>query len=545
MKSIKTKFITFTLAVILLFTILIGGTAVKNMSSLSNNDSVDIINLMVRKNAADINGILGRIEQSVNILEGCINEYISSCESHPANAEFMDKISAYIDPLLLNAAKSTDGCIGVYIRYSTDIAEPDAGLFYTKNAESSSFSAFPCTDISIYAEDDLEHVGWYYIPRDEGKPTWMMPYYNGNTDEYMISYIIPLYIDNIFIGIMGMDIDFTVLEDTVNNITAYETGQAYLTDKEFNIIYHPDIPAGTSPAQENIEFSDIYNEYTTNDYEGNLFHYEYNGIHKVYTYRALRNGQNLCIAVPEKEISRNLDKTVAYILVFTVVSAVIFIIITIVICGTITKPLQKLTTAARKISEGNLSIEIDVHTSDEIGVLADTLRKTTKELNLYVQKMNKLAYLDSLTGVENKTAYDIAVAKLEEKIKNGSAEFAVAVLDLNELKKTNDTFGHYYGDMLITNAAKLIENSFLDCPVYRIGGDEFVVILEGHSYTARKALYSKLETAMLEERERSEGKGISIAFGASDYASDDKSFSDVFARADNAMYENKKLIKKA
>ena len=543
MKSIKTKFIAFTLAIIILCTVLIGGITINNMSALANNNSTDILNLLVQNGAADINGILGRTEQTVTVLSGCINDYIATSNTTITSPDFFDKLSDYIQPLMLNAANVTDDCIGVYIRYSTELTASDAGLFYTRNSEDETLTPFPCTDISLYSEDDVEYVGWYYIPRNAGVPTWIPPYYNKNTGVRMISYIIPLYADNTFIGIIGIDIDFTMLENKIAGITAYETGQAYLTDDDFNIIYHPSLPAGTKPRQENIIFYEVYDKYTLNDYNGNLFHYNYNGAEKVYTYRTLKNGQNLCIAVPESDINSNLNKTISHIGILTILVAVIFIVITIVICNTITKPLEKLTSAADKIAKGNLNIDIDVHTKDEIGVLANALQKTTDELNLYVQKINRLAYLDTLTGVENKTAYDEAVKRLEKEIGDNNAEFAVVVLDLNELKKTNDTLGHYYGDMLITNAAKLIETAFVSCPVYRIGGDEFVIILKGVNYTSRNALYNNLDSALLNERSRGGEQGISIAYGTADFSDGDKCYSDVFTRADNAMYENKKKIK--
>lgn len=62
----------------------------------------------------------------------------------------------------------------------------------------------------MYDPDDLEHVGWYYIPVKNGAPMWMDPYLNENINIYMISYIVPLFAeDGTSIGIVGMDIDFS------------------------------------------------------------------------------------------------------------------------------------------------------------------------------------------------------------------------------------------------------------------------------------------------------------------------------------------------
>ena len=79
-----------------------------------------------------------------------------------------------------------------------------------------------------------------------------------------------------------------------------------------------------------------------------------------------------------------------------------------------------------------------------------------------------------------KHAYVDAVAELNTKIDGAAADpFAVAVCDVNGLKAINDTLGHQAGDKLIREASMLICNTFKHSPVYRVGGDEFVVILIG------------------------------------------------------------------
>ena len=91
---------------------------------------------------------------------------------------------------------------------------------------------FAPTDLSLYDRNDTEHVGWYWQPYDAGKPIWMMPYHNKNNDIMMISYVVPLYCEGQFIGVVGMDFDYTVLTDRVKDIKVYENGFAYLNTSE-------------------------------------------------------------------------------------------------------------------------------------------------------------------------------------------------------------------------------------------------------------------------------------------------------------------------
>jgi diguanylate cyclase (GGDEF)-like protein len=117
---------------------------------------------------------------------------------------------------------------------------------------------------------------------------------------------------------------------------------------------------------------------------------------------------------------------------------------------------------------------------------------------------------------------------------------------LNQLKETNDTYGHDAGDKLIATAAKVISDIFKRSPVFRIGGDEFLAVLQHRDLKDCEKLFAQfdLECAKTFIEEKDEIP-ISIARGFALFESDkDFCFNDVFKRADNAMYENKRKIKK-
>lgn len=169
--------------------------------------------------------------------------------------------------------------------------------------------------------------------------------------------------------------------------------------------------------------------------------------------------------------------------------------------------------------------------------------KPIEELNEVAQKV---AYRDPMTGVKNKAAYLEAVKNLENRMRISVPEFGVVVLDINELKNMNDTYGHDFGDMLIVNASKLICTTFKRSPVFRIGGDEFVVILENEDYKNYQQLLDRFEEAMTEKNQAAldprekvmVAKGIAIFDPGRDVFYDH-----VFRRADEAMYANKAVMK--
>ncbi len=154
----------------------------------------------------------------------------------------------------------------------------------------------------------------------------------------------------------------------------------------------------------------------------------------------------------------------------------------------------------------------------------------------------KLAYTDSLTGVKNKRAFTEAQEEIQNALNCGLlTEFGIIVCDLNGLKEINDTQGHDFGDKYIKSASQIICNSFKHSPVYRIGGDEFVIFLRGQDYQNRDNLVNTFDKIMYENLLKNE---IVIASGLDIYHADKQdTFQIVFERADKKMYARKKILK--
>ena len=156
----------------------------------------------------------------------------------------------------------------------------------------------------------------------------------------------------------------------------------------------------------------------------------------------------------------------------------------------------------------------------------------------------ELAYTDALTGAKSKLAYLERESRIDREIAKGTAErVAVVVFDLNGLKQINDTLGHDMGDKYIADASAMIKEAFQDSPLFRIGGDEFVVIPEGEDYQNREAL---LERFQRQVEENSKTGRVVVSAGMAEYIPGrDFSFERVFKRADHRMYRRKEELKNA
>ena len=152
-----------------------------------------------------------------------------------------------------------------------------------------------------------------------------------------------------------------------------------------------------------------------------------------------------------------------------------------------------------------------------------------------------MASTDSLTGVRNKHAYSENEAVINRQIETGEMQnIGVVVGDINGLKYVNDTYGHAAGDRLIKDACSLICEYFKQGAVFRIGGDEFAVILQSKGYDSMHEVISELNRKV---EENIKENAVVVSIGYSVLEQGDSQLKDVFERADKMMYERKKELK--
>ncbi|MCR5733304.1 MAG: diguanylate cyclase [Lachnospiraceae bacterium] len=174
------------------------------------------------------------------------------------------------------------------------------------------------------------------------------------------------------------------------------------------------------------------------------------------------------------------------------------------------------------------------------------LRKTSKE-KLEAEKetskmFRNMANIDSLTGVRNKHAFSDYERMINGKIQEeGKREkIAVLVCDVNGLKHVNDTKGHAAGDQLIKDATALICEHFVHGAVFRIGGDEFAVVLQEKGFDTMEETLASINREVEENISKDK---VVISIGYSVLKEEDTQLHDVFERADQMMYERKKELK--
>ncbi|SNU04520.1 diguanylate cyclase (GGDEF) domain-containing protein [Lachnospiraceae bacterium] len=172
----------------------------------------------------------------------------------------------------------------------------------------------------------------------------------------------------------------------------------------------------------------------------------------------------------------------------------------------------------------------------------EDVRKEKEHLQA-LSMANEMARRDGLTGTRNKTAYKEMEKELQIQIDEGDGSpFGIVICDINDLKLINDTEGHKAGDEYIKAACKMVCRIYSHSPVFRVGGDEFAVILRGQDFENREELISSLRKQV--ENHVNLGEGAVVASGMAEFQPlKDNTVEDVFIRADGRMYEDKTRIK--
>ena len=182
---------------------------------------------------------------------------------------------------------------------------------------------------------------------------------------------------------------------------------------------------------------------------------------------------------------------------------------------------------------------------DTMATLKNQIITAQNEIKKYVAYAQEKAYYDPLTKLYNRQAYFERVKAINAKI-SGEEEtnFLVIVYDVNSLKDINDTYGHEFGDIALVESAKVVSNIYGKDNSYRIGGDEFVVILDNVSKDKTEELHEQFNKKIDDYNHNSDELPVelSLSSGLCVFNKEShKEFLDVFREADKSMYKNKKI----
>jgi diguanylate cyclase (GGDEF)-like protein len=219
-------------------------------------------------------------------------------------------------------------------------------------------------------------------------------------------------------------------------------------------------------------------------------------------------------------------------------------------------PLDRLIGAADRLAGGDLGVQLKVASDGEIGHLTrgfnkmvERLRRSHDEVaaaHQALQEQNQLletlSVTDSLTGTFNRKKLDDILADQFARFRRNHRPFAVLMLDIDNFKSLNDTYGHLAGDEVLETLAAILKRSVRNVDfVARYGGEEFVVVLVETSTEEALQIAERIRALVEVPRlgATNELISVTVSLGVTDSRPGDARPEDVIARADRAMYDAK------
>ncbi|MBB5226386.1 response regulator [Treponema ruminis] len=423
--SLKAKTFAGVFALeILTFLLTAGFSFFYNDSNFRKGISQSVI-LMAEKKQNELDKNFSDVEDAVKVASGYILESIDE-ERILKDPKYEEEYMATLGRKMTAYPGNPKGVVSLFFRMEAERFGPESGFFYMGNKKTG-FVRVRNTDLSKFLPNDKEHVGWYYTPIWARRPVWTNPYENKNIDVQMISYVAPIYKNGELLGVVGMDLKLAVLKDMVETLPV-ENSLALLIGSERNLIYSNRSHLLKNSVEQSANLNFIF-DLLKNEKSDSLSEFVWNRSRHIGLLKKLENGMSLVIAIPHSMITASrINQLVFYLVILLIVLALTWFAVAVA-SEKIIHPIQILTEATFKLSRGELYSNIPYESKNEIGILADNIRKMTTQMKEYI------SYIREQT-VREREEKEAAISESQSK-----SEFLASMyLSIHEIDLKNDTF---------------------------------------------------------------------------------------------------------
>ena len=406
-KSLRFRILLLLVGTTAIAALICGIIGYYNSRAVADSDAKEKLTTVSEGYGKDIDNLLSQVEVAVNTLADVTKNQIQDVDKFKSSSSYVDSCTEALETTALQCAKNTKGAMTYYIRYNPEFTEATSGIFASKESENADFKSLTPTDFSSFDKDDAEHVGWYYIPVKNGKATWMDPYLNSNVNVYMISYVVPIMIDNEAIGVVGMDINFNQLKQLADKAKCFDSGYVFLVDSSNKVLSHKDIKQGTDLQKVDGELASFVKAGKT----GEIKEYTYNG-----------------------------NRKMMYMMIIAIVAATLYAAITgFFFSGSMIRPIKDLTGIIENTAKLNFvkseKGEKLVRMKDETGAMARAVQQMRSKLRAMVALIDQAG----IKMGDNVTDLTVNMSEVNDICNNNSATTEELAAAMEEAASATDT----------------------------------------------------------------------------------------------------------
>ncbi|MCY6369340.1 methyl-accepting chemotaxis protein [Clostridium ganghwense] len=279
---------------------------------------------------------------------------------------------------------------------------------------------------------DINKRPWYIETMQNGKLTYSAPYVDKITGKMVITIAYPLYDNNSkAVGAVGIDFSIDQIGSIMEKYKIGNTGYPFLVDKNGLVIYHPDTSKilKDNLTQRDDKLKDIGEKMAKG--ESNIDIYKYENVERYISYSPIKsNGWSVASVITTNEVEEDIVKFNTILILIYSIGLVLMIIVIFFVIKKILKDVPKLLDGIRTIASGDLTSEIEVKSTDEIGQIAEEINKMSVHLRSIVEKISVNSQNVSASG-EELFATISEINKQIETVTSSTQEIATAMEETN------------------------------------------------------------------------------------------------------------------
>ncbi|WP_352420161.1 methyl-accepting chemotaxis protein [Proteiniborus sp.] len=432
MKKISTRIILTVLACSIAMSLVVGVTSIFRSMNVIEEEAKDGLLAMGQAYSKEFNEDLAVYEAVVSnmyqIVEGTID--VTRIYEEGYLEEYSDTI---LSPIIQRMTKETTKSAGLYIVFDPKYTGRSEGIWAAVDESGKLIHSIP-TNIAGKSQDDPD-ASFYYDAIKAGKALWG-DFYVNNADLNVMTYSMPIIINNTPIGVVGADMKVGELKKQVEEIKLYDTGYAFVLNKDYDYLIHPTLDKDSNLKTVNDgQYSNIVDEITSKD--SGVIDTNFGKESKIMTFSKLHGDKVVVLTVPKNEILKDMYATVYIIIGVIILATILATIISFVLGKRISGPIvlatDILNTSANldltDIEETN-KIKNILSRKDEIGsifrataILREEMRKVIRSIE--ETTANIVDNTNNLTVATQETSLSInEVAKTVEELAKAAMEQA-------------------------------------------------------------------------------------------------------------------------
>ena len=233
-----------TIGAIIITMIIAAAFGVVAIQRLGMSDAEQMLRLLCEAGEKNLDDMFENLEQNVQIVSSYVESDLDGLGDEELQMH-LDRVSEVFKRILIN----TNGIVTYYYRIDPAVSSSIEGFWFV-NLDGEGFVPHKVTDITQYDTSDTSKLVWFTVPKATGEPVWLRPYITDNLDVRVISYNVPVYFNGQFVGVIGIELDYSAMAAQVDNITLYENGYAFITEADGTIVYHPHMSIAELEARE-------------------------------------------------------------------------------------------------------------------------------------------------------------------------------------------------------------------------------------------------------------------------------------------------------